>query len=193
MPYVRVYIKGVDGYTTEIFKGDRVVVGRSSKCDLTIAHNSVSREHTIFVRNAEGVWSVADAGSSNGTRVNRDKIDGERALCENDIIKIGKARLKFHAADEPPEKAADAGIKLDAAALGSGGDIPVLKVGPDDPTEAMTCHKCGAILSVAHHLPGDPMDCPRCAAKLIVPSVTVADEAADSSQATKLAGAEASG
>lgn len=182
MSYVTIFIKGVEGHATSILTGDRAVAGRSSKCEITIAHNSVSREHCVFRRREDGIWVVEDSGSSNGTRVNHDRLDGQRVLAENDIVKIGKARLKFHAADAPPVPSDGfGGIRIDKEALGVDGDIAIHHPAPGDPVEAVPCRECGAWVSIAHHLPGDSMDCPRCGRGFCVPSLQPLPTAANAS------------
>ena len=47
-------------------------IGRSSKSDLPLEQESVSRNHARISRNREG-WTLADLGSTNGTYVN-DKV-----------------------------------------------------------------------------------------------------------------------
>jgi hypothetical protein len=56
---------------------------------------TVSRRHAVFTR--EGAeFTVADAGSLNGTYVNRDRID-KVTLKDSDEVQIGKYRLVFFA------------------------------------------------------------------------------------------------
>ena len=63
-------------------------IGRSlATSGLAILHASVSREHARIER-AHGVWTVFDAGSSNGTFVNHDRVT-ERALAHGDRIVFG--------------------------------------------------------------------------------------------------------
>jgi len=44
-------------------------IGRSARCALTLAHDTVSRRHAELRRTPDG-WEVRDLGSLNGTRVN---------------------------------------------------------------------------------------------------------------------------
>ena len=81
-------------------------IGRSSKSDLPIDQESVSRHHARITRGS-GLWAgasahrtrdlpfiVADLGSTNGTYVN-DVAVTERALVHGDQVKIGHSILKF--------------------------------------------------------------------------------------------------
>jgi diguanylate cyclase (GGDEF)-like protein len=69
-------------------------IGRSSKCDLTIDQDSVSRHHARIARSRDGHYSVADLGSTNGTYVN-DVAITERNLVDGDQVKIGRTIFKF--------------------------------------------------------------------------------------------------
>jgi diguanylate cyclase (GGDEF)-like protein len=77
-------------------------VGRSSKCDLSLDQESVSRNHARITRarrqGADIAYVVADLGSTNGTYVNDVSIH-ERDLVDGDQIKIGRSILKFMAGD----------------------------------------------------------------------------------------------
>ena len=72
---------------------DEVNVGRDSHCDILLDDSTVSRSHAVF-RRVNGVFSVVDAGSLNGTYVNRQRVDSMQ-LKNGDEIMIGKFRLVF--------------------------------------------------------------------------------------------------
>jgi pSer/pThr/pTyr-binding forkhead associated (FHA) protein len=58
------------GSTTKRVDGDLLSVGRSEECNLSIAHETMSRRHlSVTVRNGE--CYVEDHGSANGTLVAR--------------------------------------------------------------------------------------------------------------------------
>jgi len=69
-------------------------IGRSSKCDLAIDQDSVSRHHARIARSRDGRYSVADLGSTNGTYVN-DVAVTEHVLHDGDQVKIGRTIFKF--------------------------------------------------------------------------------------------------
>ena len=72
---------------------DKVTVGRDSRADILLDDSTVSRSHAVFIR-TNGVFTVVDSGSLNGTYVNRQRV--ERAQLKNgDEIMIGKFRLVF--------------------------------------------------------------------------------------------------
>lgn len=69
------------------------VIGRSSKCDVQIDQESVSRNHARIVRGPNG-YVCRDLGSTNGTYVNDELID-EVMLRDGDQLKIGRTIFKF--------------------------------------------------------------------------------------------------
>ncbi len=78
--------------------GGPFVIGRSSKSDFCLDQDSVSRHHARIVRTHDGIYTVSDLGSTNGTYVNDTPVS-ERVLSDGDQIKIGRSILKFMAGD----------------------------------------------------------------------------------------------
>lgn len=72
---------------------DEIAVGRDPHADILLDDSTVSRAHAVFRREA-GEYSVLDAGSLNGTYVNRQRVDAAK-LKNGDEIMIGKFRLVF--------------------------------------------------------------------------------------------------
>lgn len=84
----------------------RLLLGRSPNCDVTIASNSVSREHAVLERTEEqgkAVVHVSDLGSSNGTQVNGVPVVKTR-LCPNDKIRMGEVIFRFIENDGDEER-----------------------------------------------------------------------------------------
>ena len=70
------------------------VVGRSKRSDIVIDFPTVSRIHAVLTRYDDGSWTVADADSSGGVRVNGKKIQ----ICPiepEDVIDIGGIPMKL--------------------------------------------------------------------------------------------------
>ena len=69
--------------------GDQLVIGRSSACDVRLDHRSLSRRHAVLRR--RGGLTVQDLGSTNGTRVGREVLQGgePRALVGGEGFHIG--------------------------------------------------------------------------------------------------------
>lgn len=72
---------------------NEVTVGRDPHSDILLDDSTVSRAHAVF-RRVNGAFVVVDAGSLNGTYVNRQRI-GHAQLKNGDEIMIGKFRLVF--------------------------------------------------------------------------------------------------
>jgi pSer/pThr/pTyr-binding forkhead associated (FHA) protein len=72
---------------------DETTVGRDPKADILLDDSTVSRAHAMFTRSGES-FDVIDAGSLNGTYVNRQRVEQAR-LKNGDEIMIGKFRLVF--------------------------------------------------------------------------------------------------
>src|SRR5664279_4110213 len=72
--------------------GQEIVIGRSSELDMVLVEEMVSRKHARIAL-VDGVISIADLGSTNGTFVNGEKVD-EGTLKEGDRVLIGTNILK---------------------------------------------------------------------------------------------------
>ena len=72
---------------------DTVNAGRHPDSEIFLDDVTVSRRHAEFRREGES-FTVSDAGSLNGTYVNRDRIDKVQ-LNDGDEVQIGKYRLVF--------------------------------------------------------------------------------------------------
>jgi len=81
-----------DGRRT-VLTGASLDVGRSRGCDLVIDDPNVSRRHAELRREGER-WVVADLGSTNGIKVNGQRVS-EAALDAGDEITLGLSRLTF--------------------------------------------------------------------------------------------------
>ena len=68
------------------------VIGRSRACLVQIAETTVSRQHAIFVVEP-GKVRLRDLGSSNGTFVNGQRVEGEIPLDDGDRVVVGEAEL----------------------------------------------------------------------------------------------------
>jgi hypothetical protein len=67
-------------------------IGRGEDNLITLPDRRASRDHARFERRGDGLW-IVDLGSTNGTFVNGERIEGEHRLYEGDEIEIGSARF----------------------------------------------------------------------------------------------------
>ena len=72
--------------------GDRTVfsIGRDEGCDMFVPDMTVSRIHARLTRGAMG-WTLADLGSTNGTRVNGWRVREPVAIKNGDRVRFGAA------------------------------------------------------------------------------------------------------
>ena len=71
-----------------------IVLGRAPDSDIQLDDRLVSARHArLFRRN--GRWLLADLGSTNGTLLNDEPVDGERPVEYGDVVSIGSVRLKL--------------------------------------------------------------------------------------------------
>lgn len=80
-------------------EGEEVVAGRGNDADLMLLDGIVSRRHSRFTL-FDGVLSVEDLGSTNGTFVNGDRVR-RRRLKQGDRVLIGTSILKVVWSDSP--------------------------------------------------------------------------------------------
>ena len=73
-------------------RGDRNVIGRDTKCDIAINDPNLSRTHAEIFRE-ENRFVLYDKNSSNGTRINGDRVT-RQVLLPGDQIEIGKTKIE---------------------------------------------------------------------------------------------------
>jgi serine phosphatase RsbU (regulator of sigma subunit) len=87
-------------------RGERVVLGRSSECDLILPDVLLSRRHAELVRGAEG-WLLRDLGSLNGTRLNGVRLDQEVLLRDGDVVEVADWSLAYRDTELPSDPGAN--------------------------------------------------------------------------------------
>lgn len=88
-----VVIYGMDLGKKYAINQREIVIGRSSKADIQVDQESVSRSHSKII-NTGKTLILRDLGSTNGTYVNDELVD-EYMLRDGDLIKIGRTIFKF--------------------------------------------------------------------------------------------------
>src|SRR5437764_1666009 len=91
--------------------------GRDEDCDVRLDHKSVSKLHCVIVK-TDGLILLRDLGSTNGTRVNGQRVR-RAALLPNDAVGFGTVKFKvMFGAD------LDAALAAEAVA---GGAVPPVR------------------------------------------------------------------
>lgn len=105
------------------------VVGRSARlCDLVLDQTNISKQHCILVK-TDGLVYLRDLGSTNGTRVNGQRVV-RGALLPGDILTLSGLSFRIHLGpDLPPGKG---GVPNLTERISSGGN----DVRDDDPASA---------------------------------------------------------
>jgi pSer/pThr/pTyr-binding forkhead associated (FHA) protein len=113
---MRARLVSSDGGLSINLTKDMTLFGRDEDCDVRLDHKSVSKLHCVVVK-TDGVLLLRDLGSTNGTRVNGQRIR-RAALLPNDALAIATLRytVKFGAELEKDDAAGSEKAKQDAAA-----------------------------------------------------------------------------
>jgi pSer/pThr/pTyr-binding forkhead associated (FHA) protein len=109
---MRARLVAADGGQSVDLTKDMTLFGRDEDCDVRLDHKSVSKLHCVIVK-TDGVLLLRDLGSTNGTRVNGQRVR-RAALLPNDTLAVANLKfvVKFGADLEKEE--ADAKAKKEA-------------------------------------------------------------------------------
>lgn len=69
-------------------------IGRDAGNDVVLRDDFSSARHAVVTQDGEGWW-VEDAGSTNGTFLNGDKVTHRSMLHFGDEVEVGRVRLRF--------------------------------------------------------------------------------------------------
>lgn len=93
----------------------RYRIGRSPECEIHVAINGLSREHALLDVLPNGGVVIEDLGSTNGTRVDGERIE-RVAIIHDALIDVGPLRLRL----TESESGLDAlGYRIDSAVVAS--------------------------------------------------------------------------
>lgn len=82
------------GHNLEVPEG-QFIIGRSSKCQLSIDDPLISRQHAALTVTGDTA-TVEDLGSRNGISVNGKKVVGVKQLVDGDNITVGSQSMTIH-------------------------------------------------------------------------------------------------
>lgn len=92
-PYLEI-IKGDDEGKIYLLNKDEFVIGRQEDCDIAVTDLEISRHHLrLYIENNR--WFVQDLSSTNGTYLNKLRVDRYR-LNPGDRIKAGQTHFGFY-------------------------------------------------------------------------------------------------
>lgn len=123
----------VDGGRPIEISRDVTVVGRKrSLCDLTIEHASVSKMQCLIIR-TDGLLFIRDLGSTNGTKVNGQRVT-RGALLPGDELAFAGVKFRVHLGPGEPEATHDERTEMLSAVseleaeqfVPSDGDMPLV-------------------------------------------------------------------
>lgn len=83
----------LDGQRYSLNAGS-VLLGRSSEADILIDDTGVSRRH-LEIHTGQGQSRAVDLGSTNGSYVNGQRVQGEADLSDGSVITMGRTRMTF--------------------------------------------------------------------------------------------------
>ncbi len=82
----------LSGVKVELEKSSSI--GRDESNTLVITGLGISRHHATFAFE-NNTWKLIDGGSTNGSRVNQQRVNGEQELKPGDIVDLGNQSIRF--------------------------------------------------------------------------------------------------
>jgi pSer/pThr/pTyr-binding forkhead associated (FHA) protein len=77
-----------------LLEKDRVTLGRKPDNDIPLSDGTVSGNHAVITKQADGSYEVEDQNSTNGTFINGERVT-KQALNSGDILQLGQLRMMF--------------------------------------------------------------------------------------------------
>ncbi len=88
-------LRGPNAGSTYVLDRDSTSIGRHPDSAIFLDDITVSRRHSSIEREAPESFSIRDAGSLNGTYVNRERVESQ-VLHDGDEVQVGRFHLAFH-------------------------------------------------------------------------------------------------
>lgn len=144
-------------------EGCKLVIGRDEGVAVRLATSEVSRRHcAIRVRN--GVTSVEDLGSRNGTQINETTITKRTKLRSGDILRVGPMLFEFEvkvkakvASDQKTPTGAELESETDEVVVKESTEDSIVNwLAEDEPAAADTDTVVGRMAPTTEHPAADP-------------------------------------
>jgi pSer/pThr/pTyr-binding forkhead associated (FHA) protein len=100
MGFLLVVVRGRSKAAAHKLGAGTTIAGRQEGCQLQIKSSQVSRRHCELFEK-KGLLMVKDLGSSNGTFVNGEKVEGQRVLEPGDELTLGNVVFRIERSDVP--------------------------------------------------------------------------------------------
>ena len=71
-----------------------MIIGRGEESHVFLPDYRLSRRHAEVEQRIDGFY-IVDLGSTNGTFLNGQRVNGEQRLADGDLISLGDSRLVF--------------------------------------------------------------------------------------------------
>lgn len=81
-----------------VIEGDACTIGSCGDCEITVEEISISRRHARLERDGDH-WLVEDLGSTNGTRINDERIGNAQRLKPGDRLQFGNVLAELRLED----------------------------------------------------------------------------------------------
>jgi hypothetical protein len=94
VPYIVIKTNGQEIDRRELT--GNVVIGRAPDCDVIVRDIMLSRRHCRLEQEGGG-WRLCDLQSKNGTMLNGERLVGPRMIQDNDVLRLGRWKVIFHA------------------------------------------------------------------------------------------------
>ncbi|MBQ7651559.1 MAG: FHA domain-containing protein [Victivallales bacterium] len=95
--------------TSFVLTNDEYSIGRSDSADICIQEPTISGHHCTLIKVGENEYAVRDEGSTNGSRINGDKLEENAdpiTLHNGDLLQVGNIELLFENADSSRRESA---------------------------------------------------------------------------------------
>ena len=90
----RIVWRDAEGNSRDYPLADGLRIGRATDCDIQLDDDYASSLHAVVTREGS-CWLYTDAGSTNGSWVDRQRLEAPLNLKPGTTVRIGKSTLRF--------------------------------------------------------------------------------------------------